>query len=175
MIKNCWKPLNLRSIMLLLKVVCMSMVVMIENATWEADPKLQAHVISQAINCKQVPKEIWLKWGWFKFARRIQFKLFCLLFKALLHILQPLLPYHSVSVCINSPLQPEWRHSVSQTELVSAAPRHFFPIPHLKCPVLSYWPSWCIQILTTLPDQGQLSSAIFSDHFSPQLSLSFLN
>lgn len=121
-----------------------------------------------------MPKEIWLKWGWFKFARRIQFKFFCLLFKALLHIPQPLLPYHSVSICINSPLQPEWRLFTSQIELVFAAPRHFFSIPHLKCPVMSYWPSCCIQILTILPDQGQLSyPTIFSGHFSPRFSLSF--
>ena len=79
-----------------------------------------------------------------------------------------------MSICINSPLQPEWRLLASQIELASAAPRHFFPIPHLKCPVMSCWPSCCIQILTILPDQGQLSyPTIFSGHFSPQFSLSF--
>lgn len=127
--------------------ICMRMVVMIENATWEADTKQQAQVTA-TINCKQVPKEIWLKWGWFKFARRIQLKFFCLLIKALLHIPQP--PLATSHVYLYKLSSPTWMKTPCLPDRtgVLLPPDISFPFPIWNA--LSCWPSCCIQILTIL-------------------------
>lgn len=96
------------------KYICRVIIVMIENAIWEATFKAigpHDQWLARAINCKQEPKEIWLKWGGFDFSKRIQFK-FSLLFNALLYTHnQPPLLQCSVSVCMN-PSSLTWMKSL---------------------------------------------------------------